>query len=762
MSFIHASVQGLQALISLATLFGLIAGIAWGLLISFMPGVGGNVALALLLPLIYRFPLPVALALLFGTHISTYFGGSITSITLNIPASTKSLPLCWDGYPLARQGRGAYALRAAATAAGIGGVIGAIVLTLGIPVMRGMLNYLGPPEILLLAILGTILIAILSSGNLTKGLMAFGVGILLAWVGQDPITGIDRLTFGSNYLATGIQLADVAIGLFAVVQVIRLLTGQGGAPATGTARTGRAASAPGASGRRGWRLRDTGMDTPLDGFWAVIRHWKLELYMAIFGVVTGTVPGFGAPVAAVAAYGQAAQFSKSDVEFGTGAIEGVIAPEATDSAAEGGGMLPLLSLGIPTHEQQAILLAAFVTIGIAPGPTMLSNHLPTVFSIIWIIVIASLAMMALGLLLARQFAKLSTIPVSLLVPLIMMISIIGSFAVNGTINDAITTIVVGIIGYFFWKYNYSRINLIIGLVLGPIIESNLHIATTLYGNEFFLKRPLSAVIMAGIVATVLAWGWRNIRGRQAEGASAQPGARRTWRMPTRTQLAEHSRSGQMVMAVLLLGVFIAIAVISRSYGALTGGDLGLVAMAAAVLAVLNIGRLLTFGAEHEIGAGEQLRRSRITKQATLAAAAAAPATIASGATAARGDVAVMAPAAGSAVLGTGGDDGVKAEAVPGEPGPATSDASAAATSPVVSPGKTIRSLGIVVGFLVLTLLVGIIPASGLGFGIYTKLVARKSLRYAAIAAVLTWLVTWLLFRFVVNEYVVYDGIWHGL
>lgn len=755
MFFIHASIQGLQALASLGTLFGLLAGIAWGLLISFMPGVGGNVALALLLPVIYRFPLPVALALLLGAHISTYFGGSITSITLNIPASTKSLPLCWDGYPLATQGRGAYALRASATAAGIGGVIGAIVLTLGIPVMRGMLNYLGPPEILLLAVLGTILIAILSSGNLTKGLMAFAVGIILAWVGQDPITGVSRLTFGSLYLSSGIQLADIAIGLFAVVQVMRLLTGQGGQRDAGNG----GAKARGASAGRQRAGRQA--DSLLDGFWAVIRHWKLELYMAVFGVFTGTVPGFGAPVAAVAAYGQAAQFSKSDVEFGTGAIEGVIAPEATDSAAEGGGMLPLLSLGIPTHEQQAILLAAFVTIGIAPGPTLLSNHLPTAFSIIWIIVIASLAMMVLGLLLASQFAKLSTIPVGLLVPLILMISIIGSFAVNGTIYDAVTTIVAGIIGYFLWKYNYSRINLIIGLVLGPIIESNLHITTTLYGNTFMFKRPLSAIIALAIVATIVAWGWRNARDRRADRRAAHPGSRRSI-LPSRAELAGHARSGQMLAAVLLLAAFIAVAVISRGYGALTGGDLGLVAMAAAALAALNVVRLLRFGAEQESGAGEQLRRSRTPKRVS-------PAPVAVAATAAAGDSAAVPQAAVSALLEPGsGSRGASEPSGAGEspstdggdPAIAEPAAPAAGSSQDPSVRATIRSIGIVAGFLVLTLLLGIIPASGLSFGIYTKFIARKPVWYAVVASVVTWLVTWAIFRYVVNEYIVYGGIWN--
>lgn len=745
MTYVHASLTGLNSLLTLGTVAGLFAGIAWGLLISFMPGVGGNVALALLLPLMYRFSVPVALAILFGAHISTYFGGSVTSITLNIPASTKSLSLCWDGFPLASEGRGAYALRASASASGIGGVIGAIALTLGIPVMRGMLNYLGPPEILLLALFGAILIAILSSGNLMKGLMAFGAGVIFSWVGQDPITGVYRLTFGSLYLASGIQVADVAIGLFAIVQAVRLMT-EPRSPQSGT--TARRSLRERAAARR-IAIRDRGQearqarkragDWPLDGLVAVLKHWKLELYMAIFGVFTGTVPGFGAPVAAVAAYGQAAQFSRPEREFGTGAIEGVIAPQATDSAAEGGGMLPLLSLGIPTHEQQALLLAAFVTLGIAPGPAMLKGQLPTVFSIIWVIVAASLLMMIIGLLLARQFAKLTAIPVRILVPVIMVISIVGSFALNGQIDDVITTFAFGIAGYFCWKYNYSRINLIIGLVLGPIIESNIHITTTLYGYGFIATRPLSAAIAACLVVTLLAWGFQAVRARLARDKSDSDTPRSGPRLSDLAQVARNARSGYMVTAVVFLACFIAVAVISQSYGALTGGDLGVVAAAGAVLALANVARVLVFGAREDEGIGERLRRaSKVTAKPMTPVVAAVPAVAVAGAGAAGAPVA---------------DDSL-AEAT--SPGPVSAPASPQSRWAIAG------ALGIVVAFLLAALLVGIVAATGVAFGLYTKLIARGRLWIAIVAGAAVSFVTWALFQYIVNGYAVYGGIWHGL
>ena len=749
MTYLHASLTGLGSVLSIGTLIGLSAGIVWGMLISFMPGVGGNVALVLLLPFMYRLSLPVALALLLGTHIATYFGGSITSITLDIPASAKSMPLCWDGYPLACSGRGAYALGASASASGIGGVSGAVALTAGIPIMRSLLDYLGPPEVLLLAILGAILIAILSSGNLTKGLLAFAVGIIVSWVGQDPITGVDRLTFGSLFLSNGIAVADVAIGLFAVVQVMRLIAEpdkirRGARRPEQSARVARAHLRPSMQDFRG-------TDTSLHGLGAVVRHWKLELYMSVFGVLTGTVPGFGAPVAAVAAYGQAAQYSKSDVEFGLGAIEGVIAPQATESAAEGGGMLPLLSLGIPTHEQQAILLAAFVTIGIAPGPTMLSDHLPTVFSIIWLIVGASLAMMLIGLVFAKQFAKLTTIPKATLVPLVLTVSLVGSFAVNGRIGDVVTTAVVGILGYFFWKFNYSRINLIIGLVLGPIIESNLHISTTLYGDGFMFKRPLAGAIFATIILTLVAWGVRVGRERTRDRGGKASGAE-----PARRRAAVTFRpkaDGPTITAALILAALVAVALVARTYGSLTGGDLLLVSGAGIVLAVANLGRVLLGGQGEELGVGERLRSSgkgpvgRALQAPELALAAAAEGTTRGGSL------------AGSA---TESPSSVEAQELEREIEEIFDTPAEIAEATPPARYAVVRAIAIVAAFFALALLVGIVPATGLGFGLYGLVVRRKSLAYCLGVTVVVGSLVWLLFHFVVNAYAPYVGFVHFL
>lgn len=579
MDYLHASADALAGLFTLPGLIGLALGIVWGLLVSFMPGVGGNVAIALLLPFIFRLQVPEAIALLLGTHIATYFGGSITSITMNIPASAKSVSLCWDGYPLARRGKGAYALGASATASTLGGVVGAIVLTLGIPVMKSLLNVISNPEIFMLAIWGLVIIAMLSTGDLLKGLMSGGLGMLLSWVGESPITGVDRLTFGSQFLSYGITFAAAAMGLFAVAQAIRLLVESSGgsqlaADVTGARPAGRATKHSAEPANTTWR-----------GARAVVRRWRLTLYMATFGVFTGAIPGLGAPVAAIAAYGQASQISK-DVEFGSGAIEGVIAPQATEAASEGGGMLPMLALGIPTHEQQAILLSAFVVLGIAPGPAMLTTHLSVVFTVIWIIVLASLLVGAFGLVTGKYLARLSTLSPRILVPLILSVGMVGTFAINGRIGDSVTAVVFGLVGYVCVKYNYSRVNLIIGLVLGPILESNLHISVQLYGNAFVFHRPIALGIAVVVVLTIAWWMVKNrirsgsgksLRAADAEGL-ALPGAGTGW--------------GGVVTAAAFTAAFAVALAVGLGYPPLTGRILAGVAAVCLALSLVNLGWVL--------------------------------------------------------------------------------------------------------------------------------------------------------------------------
>lgn len=492
-----ASLHGLLSVLTPETLEALILGILWGYLVSFMPGVGGIVAMALLLPFIFGMSFPTAMALLIGAHTATIFGSSITSILLNVPGAAKSVVLCWDGYPMTLRGEAVRALSASATAALVGGIIGVLFLTGALPLLNIVMNAVSSPEIFALAIWGLTIIAIFSEGSILKGLIAAGIGLMLSFVGEDPVTGVPRYTFGSLFLQTGIQFPVAAIGLFAVSQMIKLfLRSRGGAGARE-------------------RLVQEDHSTIWQGIRDVFVHWRTELQMALFGVLAGIVPGLGAPVAAVGAYGQAMQTSRHPERFGHGAVEGVIAPEATDAASEGAGMLPLIALGIPAHEQQALLLSAFVILGVAPGPGMLTHHLPLVFSLIWIILLGYIIVCLLGIVAAPRLAKIATLPSTILIPAVLTIAVVGSFSVEGIAYDVAVAMCFGIVGYFMDLYQYSRADLVIGFVLGPIIESTYHVSVSLYGDLFFVRRPITLAIVCLTLAT-LAWAILRARRQPSE------------------------------------------------------------------------------------------------------------------------------------------------------------------------------------------------------------------------------------------------------
>jgi putative tricarboxylic transport membrane protein len=760
MNYLHASADALGALFTLSSFIGLAIGIAWGLLVSFMPGVGGNVAIALLLPFIFRLPVPQALALLLGTHIATYFGGSITSITMNIPASSKSVSLCWDGYPLARKGKGAYALGASATASSIGGVVGAIVLTIGIPIMKKLLDVISSPEIFVLAIWGVVIIAVFSSGDLTKGVMAGGLGVLLSWVGQSPITGLDRLTFGSSYLSEGIQFATAAMGLFAVAQAIRML-----------AETRQARNQPAGHTAGSGSVTEVieQMSTTWSGARAVLSRWRLTLYMSFFGVFTGTIPGLGAPVAAIAAYGQAAQMSKNKDEFGHGAIEGVIAPQATDAAAEGGGMLPMLALGIPTHEQQAILLSAFIVLGIAPGPTMLTDHLNVVFQVIWIIVLASLIVGAIGLLTGRQLAKLSALPANMLVPLILVIAIVGSYAVNGRIGDSVMTVIFGLVGYVCFKYNYSRVNLIIGLALGPILESNLHISTELYGSAFLIHRPVAAGLTGVVIATVVWWIWSQ-RSAKRKSSAAMSNA------------STHGAAAMgvpgvdaIVTAVGFVLVFAIAGIVGLGYGALTGRILVILALFCLVLAMANVVKVARAHIEGTRNqrppeAEEQLVSSSSVEMGahiTVLGSTAQP--DGSGSTTSN---LLRSNDSGDELLAVDPDmiEEAQRELASRSSGGSLIDLALERRASREGSAAKIRgyemsSAGAVVAFLAVVLLAGLVPGAGLAMTIYRVLSARvrtpRTFIMAVVSGLVVSLVTWVLFATLVNQFIPYGGLLFG-
>jgi len=495
---------GFMSLMNVQAMVFMTIGVVYGLVVGILPGLGGIVAMALLLPFTYGYDPVATLGLLLGAHIATIWGSSVTSILFRVPGAAKSLALIFDGYPMTQRGEASRALGASATAALLGGLLGAFFLAVSIPIVRPIMLALGPAEYLMMALWGLTIIATFSEGSLLKGLIAAAGGVIIAFVGMDPVTGTPRFWFGSVFLLDGISFPVAMIGMFAVAEMMKLYV-KGGAIVE----------------------RDVGNETSsvLTGIKDAFHHWWLVARSSLLGVWIGVLPGIGASVGGIAAYAQAAQTTRDNENFGKGDVRGVIAPDATLGANEGGGLMPTLAFGIPGGESMAILLIAFVGLGIDPGPKMLTDHLDIVFAMMWIIVLANVLTTGIGLAASPYFARLPSLNPNVMIPLVLSICFFGAYATNGLVEDVLVAAVFGVLGFFMERYHYSRANFVIGMVLADMIERNLHISLTLYGDDFLIKRPVALAMFLFVLFTAVMPFYRNWKQRripaEAPGSEAQ-------------------------------------------------------------------------------------------------------------------------------------------------------------------------------------------------------------------------------------------------
>lgn len=452
----------------------MVLGILIGLFIGAVPGIGGNFCLAILIPFIFKMEPRVALSFLLGAHAIVATGGSITAVLLNTPGDSLNAATTIDGFPMTQKGQGARALGAALTASMLGGVFGAAVLGLSLPIVREIVLIFGPPEFFMMTILGISFIALVGQGSIFKSLVVGFLGLLMSLIGYDPITGVVRFNFGTLYLFDGIKLIPIVMGMFAIAEMIDLSIKGGSIQRT-------------SDGNK----KESGV---LQGVKDVFKNWWLVIRCSAIGSFIGMVPGLGGTIACFVAYGHAAQTSKNASRFGLGEVEGVIAPESANNAKEGGSLIPTLGFGIPGSSGMAILLGAFIIIGIIPGPDMLTKNLSLTFQMVWIVAIANILGALLALLSANKIASIAQIRGSLIIPVIIIITLVGSYVVDLSFEGLIVTIVFGIIGYQMKKFGFSRAVLIIGFVLGGIAERNYHLAKVLYGKTFIFNRPIALII----------------------------------------------------------------------------------------------------------------------------------------------------------------------------------------------------------------------------------------------------------------------------
>ena len=450
-------------------------GVLMGLVLGILPGIGGLAGTALLLPFTFNLDPIAAMALLLGLASTTATGDPIPAILFGVPGGAGSAATVLDGLPMAKRGEASRALSAAYMSSLLGGLFGAFLMAICIPILRPVMLFIGSPELLAFAVLGISFVATLSGNAPLRGLAAAAIGIMIAMVGSDPQTGTLRYTLDTLYLWEGAPLVPIILGLFALPELADLAIAR-------TAIAGDMAK----TDRRGM----------IEGAKDCFKNWWLILRCSWIGAGLGAVPGIGGAIVDWIAYGHAVRTEKgASQSFGRGDVRGVIASESANNAKEGGALVPTVAFGVPGSAGMAILLGAFMIHGLVPGPDMLSKNLHVTYSMVWSIALANILGAGLCYLFSGQFARLATLRYTLIMPSVLGIIYIGAFQGSRNWGDLWTLLIFGIFGWTMKQLKWPRPPLVLGLVLGDIIERYLFISLQRYGVEWF-SRPIVIVIFA--------------------------------------------------------------------------------------------------------------------------------------------------------------------------------------------------------------------------------------------------------------------------
>lgn len=476
---VDAILSALSTVLTFQHIQYLMIGVVVGLIVGVLPGLGGIVGMSLLLPFVYGMEPTLALAMLIGILPVLSTSDTFASILMGIPGSSASQATILDGFPLAKKGQAARALSAAFSASFIGGLFGALVLTVSVLVARPLILSFGAAELFMLTMFGLSMVGVLSGSSLAKGVAACAAGLALGAVGAAPATGEYRMEFGTLYLMNGLPLVIVGLALFAVPEIGDLLR-----------RNSSIAESGGTLGA-GWKqgLKDTWM-----------YKW-MSLRLAGLGALLGMIPGLGGSVVDWIAYGHVVQTSRDKSQFGKGDIRGVIAVESTTASKDGGGLVPTLLFGIPGSGAMAIFLAGMVLIGLQPGPSMVSTNLDVTYTIVWSLALANVLGTALCIFLAPAIAKITIVRYPLVAPFMILVITFAAFQPNRSLWDLVALVVLGIVGILLRRFGWPRPAFLIGFVLATQSERYLYQALQFSGWSFF-TRPIVLIIAAIIVLSV--------------------------------------------------------------------------------------------------------------------------------------------------------------------------------------------------------------------------------------------------------------------
>lgn len=483
MEFFSPVIMGFEIVFEPQNLLFCLIGVLLGMVVGVLPGLGPAASIAVLLPITYSIEPTAAIIMLAGIFYGAIYGGTITSVLLRLAGEASSAVTAIDGHAMAKQGRAGTALGIAAVASFAGGTVSIIALTFVAPLVASIALRFGPPEYAALALLGILMVSTLGSGSVAKSLVAAGFGLLLATIGQDPIFGTARFTFGIDAFFDGIAFIIIAMGLFGVGEILYNLD----------ARRNRTEPVP-----------------PVGSVYPSRADFKESAKPigrgSVVGFFLGLLPGGGATMSSLVSYAVEKRVSRHPERFGKGAIEGVAGPETANNAAATSSFIPLLTLGIPANATMAVMFGALLLQGITPGPLLVEEHPDLFWGVVNSMYIGNLLLLALSMPLIGIFVRIARVRVTILAPLAILITLVGVYTVRGSVFDMLLMIIMGAIGYLMKKTGFEPAPLVLAFILGSMFESAFRRSMRLFDGELtgFLTQPIAASLLAVIVLLVLA------------------------------------------------------------------------------------------------------------------------------------------------------------------------------------------------------------------------------------------------------------------
>ena len=490
-------VNGIGLAFTLKNILALILGTVIGIVVGVLPGIGPTAGMALLLPMTFGWSPATALILMGAIFFSSNFGGSITSILINAPGDASNSATMMDGFPMTENGRGNEALGISATSVIVGGGIGVVLLVFTAPVIAMFALRFGPAENTLLAVFALSIIAAMVVGSPIRGLISAGIGLVLATIGYDGVSGNIRFSFGISYFEDELQLIPVVVGIFAVSQVITM--GEEG----GTiAKVGKLAG------------------SLMEGMKSYFRHPVAVLRSLAIGIFVGALPAAGRVTASFVAYADAVRSSKDPESFGKGNPEGVIAPETANNSCAMGDLIPTLALGIPGSTAAAVFLGIMIMHGVVPGPRAFVDNGQILYALLTSLVLVTVVVFVFGISCSKYFARISLLSNEIIVPYILVFSLLGAYAIRNSFSDVLLTCFFGLLGYTMNRFGYNPVPMILGLVLGEMAEKNFRRALIVSDGSYdifyasWIAKILLAMSLVSIIYPYLKLAYRKMGNRR--------------------------------------------------------------------------------------------------------------------------------------------------------------------------------------------------------------------------------------------------------